>query len=76
MKLWKTASIAFATVSLASAPVIAQTAAAPVSQVRASAELQDENRLGGSLIVGVLAAAAIIAGIVIAVDGDDDPQSP
>lgn len=62
---------AMAAVTLAASPAMAQAerAAAPVSQ---------EDELGGpSIILAILAVAAIIAGIIIAADsGDDSAVSP
>ncbi|MDJ0979875.1 MAG: hypothetical protein QNI87_15220 [Erythrobacter sp.] len=65
-------AMATAALSLATAPAIAQ-----ATFERASAPIEGESELQGSgVILGVLAAAAIIAGIVIAVDdGDDDSVS-
>lgn len=62
---------ALAAVSLATAPAVA----APVS--RDAAPVEAKNELGGSgVILGVLAAALVIAGIIIAADGgDDEPLS-
>lgn len=62
---------AAAAVSMATAPAVA----APVSRDAAPAEADSE--LGGSgVILGILAAALVIAGIIIAVDGgNDDPIS-
>ncbi|MDY7097426.1 MAG: hypothetical protein SXU28_04750 [Pseudomonadota bacterium] len=61
-------AMATAAVSLAAAPAIAQ-----ADFARASAPVSGESELEGSgIILGILAAAAIIAGIVIAADGGDD----
>jgi hypothetical protein len=55
-------------------------ASQPVSSVaRTSATVESENDLegGSGIIIAILAAAAVIAGIVIAADGSDDtPTSP
>lgn len=64
---------ATAALSLAASPALAETSArvsAPVAQDESNVE-------GGSgLIIAILAAAAVIAGIVIiADDGDEDPIS-
>jgi hypothetical protein len=34
------------------------------------------NEFGGSIVIAILAAAAVIAGIVIAADGSNGPSSP
>ena len=68
---FRTLTAAAAALSMATAPAIA----APVSRDSAPVEAQSE--LGGTgVILGILAAAAIIAGIIIAADGgDNDPIS-
>lgn len=72
MKIRTLAAVA-AVLSLATAPAIAE-----VSLDRAPAPVEGESELAGGsgLLIAVLAAAAVIAGIVIASDGDDDPVSP
>lgn len=82
MRFGKIGMAAIAAASLVSAPVLAQ-AAQPVSSatqpVRAVAAVDSESELEGSsgIIVALLAAAAVIAGIIIAADGSDDtPTSP
>ena len=63
---------AAAALSLTAAPVVAQ--AAPQ---RAAAPAEEGSELtGSSWILAILAFAAIIAAIIIAVDGDEDPVSP
>ena len=62
-----------AALTLAAAPAIAQVdldrAAAPVSG--------ESNAAGTAVIIGVLAVAALIAGVVIAADDSEDtPTSP
>ena len=83
MRFGKISLAVIAAASLVSAPVVAQTAPAAKSATaqveRAGANLQDENKLegGSGIIIAVLAAAAIIAGIVIAADNEEDtPTSP
>ncbi len=66
---------ATAAVTLAASPAVAS--AAPVAE-RAVASIDGESEMGGSsVILAVLAVAAIIAGIIIAADGSnsDDPIS-
>ncbi|MGB7408382.1 MAG: hypothetical protein WA908_07740 [Pontixanthobacter sp.] len=72
---FRTLLVATAAVSMAASPAIAQAD-------RAVAPVSGESALGGDgdgtgIILALLAAAAVIAGIVIAVDNDDDtPESP
>lgn len=70
----KSTALAFSAAILIATPVVAQATAAdrtsaPVGQV---SNLEGEN----GILIAVLAAAAVIAGIVIIADGDDDPASP
>ncbi|WP_315760559.1 hypothetical protein [Sphingomonas sp. Y38-1Y] len=70
-----------AMVSMTAAPALAANGAAKLSvaqakTVRASTKSDDANKaIGAGAIVGVVAAAAIIGGIIIATDGDDDSDS-
>ncbi|MGQ7828466.1 hypothetical protein [Altererythrobacter sp. Z27] len=66
----RTLAAAAAVLSLATAPAIAE-----VSYARTSAPVEGENEIGGMLL-GAVALAAIIAGIVIIADGDNKPVSP
>jgi hypothetical protein len=61
---------AAAAVTLMAAPVAAQ--AAPQ---RAAAPTEQGNELASSWIIALVAIAAVIAGIVIATNGDNDPVS-
>lgn len=64
--------------TLAAAAALTSMVAVPVVAAdRAAAPTSGESELGGSIVLGVLAAAAIIAGIVIAVDSgnEDEPVS-
>jgi hypothetical protein len=71
MKL-RTLAAATAVVTLAASPAIAETAFQ-----RTAAPVKGENELGSGTLLAVLAAAAVIAGIIIAADGgSDDPVSP
>lgn len=69
---------AAAVTSLVAAPVIANPAASlSLSQVRSSTSAEDSSDAsGGAVLIGVLATAAIIGGVVILADGDDSPDSP
>ncbi|MEM1196178.1 MAG: hypothetical protein AAGH57_08755 [Pseudomonadota bacterium] len=64
----RNAPLAAAALALAAGPVLAQ-----ATFERASAPVDAESKMGGSsLIIGVLAASAIIAGIIVAADSDDE----
>lgn len=78
----KAATTVLAAASMMALPTaaMAQTASASKLSVagaaRTSANVEGNELAGGSLIIAVLAAAAVIAGIVIAADSDDSPNSP
>ncbi len=79
MRFGKLGMAAVAAASLVSAPVMAQAVESVSQPVRASAEASSENDLegGSGIILAILAAAAVIAGIIIAADGSEDtPTSP
>lgn len=67
---------AIAATALVASPTMA--AAAPVHVAQpATEEVNGDNALrGGGWVVGLLALAAIIAGIIIIADNDDKPNSP
>ena len=69
---FRTFAAATAALSLATAPAVAQSTVS-----RDAAPVSAESEVGGTgVILGILAAAAIIAGIIIAADGgNDDPVS-
>ena len=74
MNLLKKAAISLAATSMIAAPVAASAAPAleSISTVDGQSELE-----GSSWIIALVALAAIVAGIVIATDNDDDtPTSP
>lgn len=60
-----------AVVSLSASPVVAQAAA-----VRDSAPLEQSSEMRGNWLLAILAIAAIIAGIIIATKGNNNPVSP
>ena len=65
---------ALAALAVAATPVLAQTSVARVSAA-SGGESEAEGSTG--IIIGVVAAAAVIGGIVIAADQDSDtPTSP
>ncbi|GAB5488579.1 MAG: hypothetical protein Pars2KO_21490 [Parasphingorhabdus sp.] len=79
MRFGKLGMAAVAAASLVSAPVMAQAVETSSQSVRTSAQAADESELegGSGIILAILAAAAIIAGIIIAADGSEDtPTSP
>ena len=87
MKFLKKATVALAAMSMVTAPVAASAAAPRFDDLRADSQLQNEAAIGEEAgteeagteawILLLLAAAAIIAGIVIAADGSSDsPTSP
>jgi hypothetical protein len=84
MGVGKVALKAIVAASLVSGPTVAQAATAQsgagalsISQARTGAEMTSDNELGGGFIIPLLALAAIIAGILVVIDNDDDqPESP
>jgi hypothetical protein len=79
MSLRKSALAAAAALSIVAVPTVAQASAValPVASVeRAGAAEGDSEIGGGSVIIAILAAVAVIVGIVIAADGSDSPSSP
>ncbi|MEP2988595.1 MAG: hypothetical protein ABJN65_04395 [Parasphingorhabdus sp.] len=78
MKLNKMAA-GIAAASLAVAPVAAQAAdsvAPAVERIGATSENSEKLEGENGILIALLAAAAVIAGIIIIADGDDDPTSP
>lgn len=69
---------AVAAVSMASSAIAAPAARLSVSQARVATLTSESNEAEGStgIIIGVLAAAAVIGGIIIIADSDDSPSSP
>jgi hypothetical protein len=72
-----------AAIAMVAVPTIAS--AAPAAQalsvrasvpVRAASVQKDESKLGGSIFIALLAAAAVVAGIIVASDGSNKPKSP
>ena len=79
MSFTKASLAAMLAVSMASTPVLAQSApsAAPLSVAeRSGAETEGASELRGGFIIPLLAIAAIIAGLLVAFGGDDEPNSP
>lgn len=75
MRMIKIAAIALAL----AAPAVAQAQANPAAKLsvaRASAPITKTNKLAGSgILVAILATAAVIAGIVVVADSDDNADS-
>lgn len=72
--LIKKLSLATAAAALALSPTIGYAAQANVD--RSSAPTAAESNLeGNGIILALLAAAAVIAGIILIADGDDEPVS-
>lgn len=66
---------ALGAMGLVTTPMLAQAADAPAAREGAPVESAEE--MGGSgIVLAILALAAIVGGIVIAVDDEDDPVSP
>jgi hypothetical protein len=88
MNLRKIVTAGVAAISLVAVPVVAQAATASTSavsklSVRAAPAVRQGVRVaraskleGGTIAIALLAAAAVIAGIVIAADGGNDAKSP
>ena len=79
MSFKKASLAAMLAVSMASTPVLAQSApsAAALSVAeRSGATTEDANELRGGFIIPLLAVLAVIAGLIIAFGGDDEPESP
>lgn len=69
----------FAAASLAVAPVAvqaAETVAPAVERLGATSESSENLEGENGILIALLAAAAVIAGIIIIADGDDEPTSP
>lgn len=82
MSFAKFTAAAVVALGMASAPVLASPAsklsvANAVSGVRSGATVSDRSEArGGSIILALIAAGLVIGGIIIAADGDDEPNSP
>ena len=80
MSLKKASVAAVLAVSMASTPVLAQTAqsAAPLSvAARSGATTEDSNEMRGGFLIPAIAVIAIILGILAATGGGNDrPHSP
>ncbi len=76
MKL-RSIATAVAAVALTTSPVLAQVAQTETVRASETSEAKAELEGGSGIIIALLAAAAIVAGIVIAAGNDSDtPTSP
>jgi hypothetical protein len=84
MRVLKSATAAVMAVAMVAVPMAAQAAQAgrtgasqskAVERLSVRTKKQSELR-GGSIVIAVLAAAAVVGGIVIAADGKNSPTSP
>jgi len=81
MSVSKIVTSAVMALSLVAVPTLAQAAPAASklsisAPARAGVATKKANKaIGGGIIIAILAAAAVIAGIVIAADGNDTPTS-
>ena len=80
MNFGKTATAVAVALSVTSAPVLAQTDASRLSvsaAQRAGATTEEANEMRGGFIIPLLALGAIILGILVLLDDDEDlPESP
>ena len=83
MSFKKASLVAMLAVSMASTPVLAQTATsassspAVTASARSGAAMNDANDIRGGFIIPLLAILAVIAGLIFAFDGGGDrPVSP
>jgi hypothetical protein len=82
MRFGKIGMAAAAAASLVSAPVLAQASqpvqpASSVARTGATVDNESDVEGGSGIILAILAAAAVIGGIIIAADGSEDtPTSP
>ena len=80
MSFKKASLAAMLAVSMASTPVLAQsapTAASPAVAERSGAEMSEANNVRGGFLIPLIALIAIILGLLAAFsDGGDRPESP
>jgi hypothetical protein len=69
-------TMALGALGLVTTPVLAQAADAPAAREGAPVESAEQIGGGSGILVAVLALAAIVGGILIAVDDADEPTSP
>ena len=81
MSFMKASMVAMLAVSMASTPVLAQTAtsasSSPAASARSGAAMDDASAIRGGFIIPLLALIAVILGLLAAFnDGGDRPVSP
>ena len=77
MSFKKASVAAILAVSMASTPVLAQSAASLSVAARSGATTEDENELRGGFIIPAIAVIAVILGILaLTGGGGDGPSSP
>jgi len=77
MSFKKASVAAILAVSMASTPVLAQSAASLSVAARSGATTEDENELRGGFIIPAIAVIAVILGILALTGGGGDrPSSP
>ena len=71
------AATALVALSLAATPALAAQGSASQLSLRGSTEAENASELGGAPIIAIIGLVAIVAGgIIIATEGNDDPDSP
>jgi len=65
-----------AALALSATPVMAAASPASALSLRAGAELQDENELGGGILVALVGVALAALVVVAVTDDDDDEELP
>ena len=76
MSFKKASVAAILAVSMASTPVLAQSAAPLSVAARTGATIEDASDLRGGFIIPAIAVVAIILGILALTSGGDRPHSP
>ena len=82
MSLKKASLVAMLAASMASTPVLAQSAntasslSVAAAAERSGAEMDDANAVRGGFIIPLLAVVAVILGILAATSGGGDSESP
>lgn len=69
---------AVSVVSLIATPVMASTSASKLSlsQARVATKAAKSNKAVGGFLIPLIAVIAVIGGVVVAVDDNDEPDSP
>jgi len=67
---------AIGALGLVATPIVAQAANAPARDASPVSDAEEMAGGGAGIIIGLLALAAVVGGIVIAVEDEDEPTSP